>query len=159
MVMTMQYPVQIQGFESQSIEVKAPGLFSGPKLLVNGQPAPKGPKRNQMALHRDDGAEAVAVWKPRLLGLDVPQIAVDGETIQVVEPLPWYQWLWSALPVLLVFAGGAIGAFAGVLALFVNIKLFRSSLNGVVKYLATAAASFAAVLVYFVLATMISAVL
>jgi len=155
----MQYQVKIDGFESQTIQVQAPGLFSGAKLLVNGQPAPKGPKRNQMALRRDDGAEVVAVWKPRMLGLDVPQIAVDGKPIQVVEPLPWYQWLWSALPVLLVFAGGAIGAFAGVLALFVNLKVFRSSMNGAVKYLATAAASFTAVLVYFVLATMISAVL
>jgi hypothetical protein len=155
----MQYQVQIEGFESQTIQVQAPGLFSGAKLLVNGQPAPKGPKRNQMALRRDDGAEVVAVWKPRMLGLDVPQIAVDGKSIQVVEPLPWYQWLWSALPVLLVFAGGAIGAFAGVLALFVNLKVFRSSMNGAVKYLATAAASFTAVLVYFVLAVLISAVL
>jgi hypothetical protein len=155
----MQYQVQIEGFESQTIQVQAPGLFSGAKLLVNGQPAPKGPKRNQMALRRDDGAEVVAVWKPRMLGLDVPQIAVDGKSIQVVEPLPWYQWLWSALPVLLVFAGGAIGAFAGVLALFVNLKVFRSSMNGAVKYLATAAASFTAVLVYFVLAVLISAML
>lgn len=155
----MQYPVIIEGFENQKIEVKAPGLLAGPKLLVNGQPAPKGPKRNQMALRRDDGVDVTAVWKPRLLGLDVPQIVVDGKPIAVVEALNWYEWLWAALPVLLVFAGGAVGAMMGVLGLYVNIKLFRSSLNGVLKYAATGAATLAAGIAYAVVATLIAVAL
>lgn len=152
----MQYQVKIDGFESQTIQVQAPGFFSGPKLLVNGQPAPKGPKRNQMALRRDDGADVVAAWKPRMLGLDVPQIVVDGKPIAVVEALKWYEWLWAALPVLLVFAGGAVGAMVGMLGLYVNIKLFRSSLNGVLKYAAAGAVLAASGITYVVVATLLS---
>lgn len=152
----MQYPVQIEGFEDQMIEVKAPGLVAGPKLLVNGQPAAKGPKRNQFVLRRLDGSEAVAQWKPRLLGLDVPQLLVDGKTVEVAPSLQWYEWLWAALPLLLIFGGGAVGGFFGAMAFYTNIKLFRSSLGSVAKYAAAGAVLIAAGILYAVVATLLA---
>ena len=53
----MRYPLHLDGFEGQTLEVQPPGILSGPKLLVNGQPAPA--KRGQMALRRNDGRDAV----------------------------------------------------------------------------------------------------
>ena len=152
----MQYPVQIEGFEDQSIEVKAPSLLSGPKLLVDGQPAPKGPKRNQMLLRQSDGTEKVASWQPRFGGMDVPDLVVDGQTITVVDSLKWYDWIWCALPMALIFVGGLIGAFVGFAGFFINSKLFRSSLNGAAKYLAGGAVSLAAVITYVILALMVT---
>ena len=152
----MQYPVQIEGFEGQSIVVQAPGFLAGPKLLVNGQPAAKGPKRNQLSLRRNDGMEAVVQWKPRALGLDVPQLLVDGQTVEVVESLKWYEWLWSALPLVLIFSGGAIGGLLGAIGLFANIKLFRSSLSNIVKYLATGAVIVAVGVAYAIVAMLVA---
>ena len=52
----MNYPINIDGFEGQTLEMKPSGMLAGPQLLVNGQPAAKGPKRGQMLLRRTDGS-------------------------------------------------------------------------------------------------------
>jgi hypothetical protein len=150
----MRYPVQLEGFEGQAIEVQSGTLFTGPKLLVNGQPAPAARASRAMTLRRNDGREVVAAWKPQFLGLDTPQLLVEGKTISLVEPLKWYQWLWSALPLALAFLGGALGAVAGFVAMAINIRIFRSSLNGILKFVVTAAVSLGALVAYFIAAAL-----
>jgi hypothetical protein len=137
----MRYPVRLEGFEGQTIEIQPGGLFSGPKVLVNRQPAPKGNRRLDVILRRSDGTNVVATLKHRAFGLDVPQLVVDGKTIEVARPLKWYAWVWSALPLLLVFAGGALGGVAGFFGLTINAKIFHSQMNGLVKFVLTAIVS------------------
>ena len=60
-VVEMRFPVQMEGFEAQAIEVEAAGAFTGPKLLSGGKPALRGVKRGQFVLRRDDGREVVYV--------------------------------------------------------------------------------------------------
>ena len=150
----MNYSIQIEGFEGQNIEVQPPKLFDSPKLLVNGQRASSGPKRNQMVLRRNDGKEVIAFWKPRFLGLDVPQLSVDGKIIDVVEPLKWYERAWSGLSVLLIFSGGIIGGVVGFISFSINMKIFRSPLQTGAKYFASAGVSAAAVIIYFIVASL-----
>ncbi len=151
----MTYPLNLEGFEGQTLEVKPSGFFGGPQLLVNGQPAPKGPKRGQMLLRRSDGREVIATWKPALLGLDVPRLEVDGKQLTVVEPLKWYEWVWGGLPILLVFLGGALGAIAGFVAFGINTQVFRSTRNTALKFILTAVVSALAVVAYLILATLL----
>jgi hypothetical protein len=153
------YSIKLEGFEGQTIEVQPAGTFSGYKLLVNGQPAPQGPKRGQMLLCRDDGTQAIATWKAQLLGFDVPQLVVDGKPIALEEPLKWYEAVWSGWSVLLLFFGGALGAVAGFIAFSVNTKVFRSSLGSMEKYLLTAAISAVAVMAYLVVAALLASAL
>lgn len=151
----MGYTATIEGFEGQKIEVNV-GFWSGPKLLVNGQPAPKGQKRGEMLLQRNDGRQVVASWKPQALGFDVPQLVVDGKAVNLVEPLKWYQWVWGGWPVLLLFFGGALGAIAGVLGFSINAKIFRTEMSEVLKYVVTGAVSVLAVVAYFIVALVVS---
>lgn len=151
----MGYTATIEGFEGQKIEVNV-GFWSGPKLLVNGQPAPKGQKRGEMVLQRNDGRQVVASWKPQALGFDVPQLVVDGKAVNLVEPLKWYQWVWGGWPVLLLFFGGALGAIAGVLGFSINAKIFRTEMSEVLKYVVTGAVSVLAVVAYFIVALVVS---
>jgi hypothetical protein len=152
----MNYPVTLTGFEGQRVEVVPPGLVSGAKLLVNGQPAAAGPKRGQMLLLRDDGSQVIATWKPSALGFDVPKLVVDNQVVTVAVPLKWYQWAWAALPILLVFLGGAIGALCGIVGFSVNARIFRSGMNGVAKFAVTAVVSVVALAAYFVLAVLVT---
>lgn len=145
----MKYPLTINGFEGQSLEVQTSAL-AGTKLLVNGQPPAKGAKRGEMLLRRTDGTEVTAKWKPVFMGWDTPQLDLGGQVVTVVAPLKWYEWLWSALPVLLVFVGGFIGAVAGVIAVSINTRIFRSPMHGALRYLLTAAVSLITVVVYVV---------
>jgi hypothetical protein len=137
--------------------VQPGGVIVGPKLLINGQPAPTKPGllRGQFVLRRNDGREVMASWKPQMLGLDTPQIVVDGKTHTLVEPLKWYQWLWSILPMGLVFVGGALGALIGLITMSLNLRFQRSSLNGPLKFLLTGALTIVGVVGYFILAILL----
>jgi hypothetical protein len=151
----MNYPIRIEGCEGQNIEVQLSTMFAGPKLFVNGQPASKGPGRSQMILRRNDGNEIIATWKPMFLGLDVPQLSVNGIIIEVVEPLKWYEWVWSGIPILLIFSGGLIGGVIGFFSFTLSTKIFRSSFSTIGKYLVSAAISIAAVVIFFGIAAVI----
>ena len=150
----MSYPVKLPGFEGQEIVVEPAGFFSGPRLLVNGQPAPKGKGRGEMLVRRNDGKDVVFSFRNNFL--DVPALVVDGKPYELVVPLKWYEWAWNALPILLIFTGGALGALIGILAMSFNLKVFRSSENALLKYLLTGVVGVGAFVVYFVLAIFIS---
>lgn len=154
----MGYKIEIPGFEGQNIEI-IHSMWNGSNLFVNGQPAGPGPKRGEIRLRTTDGTETIATWRPQFIGLDVPQLMVNGQIIQAVKPLAWYQWAWIVWPpVALLFSGplgGIFGAFLGVLAIYFNIKILRSSLSNITKYIATAVVSAAMVVLYIAIDLMI----
>jgi hypothetical protein len=135
----MIYPVKIQGFENQNIEVKQ-GLFTGAKLLFNGQPAPSY-TRGVMLLSRDDGSKVDATWKKEFMGFDVPKLIVGGNEIQVVKHLQWYEYLWSGLLVLLLIYGGILGLVGAVFGLILNVRIFRSSKSRLLGFILTSIAT------------------
>ncbi len=150
----MKYAVNLEGFEGQKIEVLSANFFSGAKLLVNGAEARKGVKRGEMILTRDDGRAVVAVWRYNFL--DVPKLMVEDRTINVAKPLAWYEWVWNAWPIVLLFGGGALGGFFGALALVANLSVFRSQQNTWLRYVITGIISLAAVVAYLVAAILLS---
>jgi hypothetical protein len=143
----MRYPVRLEGFEGQTLEIQPGGFFSSPKVFVNHQPAPRG-KGREVILRRNDGSPVIATLKPRAFGLDVPQLVVEGKTIQVTAPLKWYVWAWIAWPLLLVFVGGALGGIAGALGFTTNARIVRSKMNGSAKFALTAAVSLLVVIAF-----------
>ncbi|PKO13396.1 MAG: hypothetical protein CVU39_19530 [Chloroflexi bacterium HGW-Chloroflexi-10] len=154
----MNYKVSIEGFEGQDIELKY-SMWTGAKLLVNGKLAPKGMKRGEMQLKRNDGFPVTATFKPNFLGLDAPNLFVDGKTIVVAESFKWYQWIWIILPVSLVFVGGLLGGLIGATGFILNSKIFRTDVNGVLKFLIAGGITAASVIAYFTIATLFSVLL
>ncbi len=146
----MNYPVNLEGFEGQRIEVQPAGFFGGAKLLVNDVEARKGVKRGEMLLTRNDGREVVAAWRNSFL--DVPKLIVENKVINVAKPLTWYEWIWNGWPIVLLFVGGALGGLIGAAALAINLNVFRSQQNPLLKYVITGVISFAALIVYLILA-------
>jgi hypothetical protein len=150
----MKYAVTLEGFQGHAIEVQPPGLLNGPMLLVDGQPAEKGAKRGEMILRKNDGKQVVAAWKPQFMGLDVPQLVVDGKVVSVAEPLKWYVWAWSAIPVGLLFIGGARGGLVGVIAFSINSNIFRSSPPRMATFALSGVVSIVAIVAYGVMAAL-----
>ncbi len=148
----MSYLANIEGFEGQKIKATV-SFWTGAKLFVNGVPAPRGLRRGEMILQRNDGRPVYARWRPQILGLDVPQLIIDGKTINFADPLNWYQWVWSALPILLVFFGGLLGGVAGIIAFSINTGIFRSTMTGNLKYVVTGVVSILAIVIYLVVGT------
>ncbi len=144
----MRIPIELEGFGKQKIEFEAPGLVTGGHLLVNGKAAPKGDKPGTLTLKRADGRAIEALFKPRLFGLDLPDLVVDGKTIELAEPMSIISVLWSAAPLVLVAMGGLLGGLVGAMAVWLNLFIFRTRLNKIVKYAATAGICMAAALFY-----------
>lgn len=144
----MKYTVNLEGFEGQRIEFQPAGLVTPAKLFVNDVEPRRGAKRGEMILTRNDGREVVATWRGSFL--DVPKLVVENKVINLAEPLTWYEWVWNAWPIVLLFIGGLLGGLFGGLALGLNLSIFRSQQNPLLKYVITGAISVAAVILYLV---------
>lgn len=127
----MKYPLEIEGCEGQDIELDSPGFLKAASLLVDGKVAPK-QKQGRFILTRNDGREILARIRPSLF-YDAPTVLVEGRTVRALEPLGWYQYVLSMLPVVLL-AGGLLGALLAILLIGTNIKIFRSSLGWPLQY-------------------------
>lgn len=129
----VRYPVKIVELPGRKVEVELPGVFSAATVFVDGQPAAKAAKRGQFLLRGADGRDSLIALKTSFLD-PVPQVLWAGRTIRVVEPLTWYQWLWTGIPLILVFAGGAIGGALGGVTMVFNIRILRSDLSAILRY-------------------------
>ena len=147
----MQHYVPAEGFEGRQLVVESAGLFSGPRLMLDGRPASKGPKRGQLLLRRNDGVDVIAQLRGVFVD-PIPQVTVDGKRIKIAEPLPWYVWVWSGLPIVLLFMGGALGAGLGMAAMMINGRIFRTNVHGALKFAITGAISLVTTLLFFTLA-------
>jgi hypothetical protein len=147
----MRYQMNLAGVSGRKIEVEST-IFGGSKLLVDGQPAPKGSKRSQFIVSGTDGRDSVVEFKT-VLPDPVPQVLWAGQTIRLEEPLSWYQWLWVCIPLVLMLVGGAIGGLVGAVAMTMNIRILRSNnMSGVLRYAATAILSVTAFGIYVAIA-------
>lgn len=147
----MRFPVSLPGFEDGRLEVES-GLWSGPRLLLDGQEAPRGAKRGEYLLRTSFGYEQAAVLQQGTFLDSAPSIVFGGETYRLAPPLRWYQWAWGGLPLLLMIVGGALGGMFGGLAAAINFRIFRSSRPPALQFVGAGLVSLAAVLLYFVTA-------
>jgi len=146
----MEYPVKIDGFEWRKLAVTSAEMFANPKLLVDGQSASQGQKRGEFILRKNNGAKVIAQVTAAYLGFDpVPQLIIDGKTIQIMEPLKTYQWIWSGIPLFLFFIGGVFGTLCSIIAFAINVRILRSQRSNAVKYLTTALVTIASVGIYY----------
>jgi len=149
----MEATIEFPGLEGRRLVLRASGMFSKAKLFLDGQPAPRGSKRGQFVLRRNDGSQVIAQLKATNLVSPYPQLIIDGQVVPVGEPFKWYQWIWAGLPLALIFVGGFIGAIFGALGAFLNGRILYTDrsqpmkflLNGIITLAAAAAYWFAGV--------------
>jgi hypothetical protein len=148
----VRYPVHLPELPGRRIEVEVAGTFSSPIILVDGQPANKGAKRGHFLVRGADGRDVVIGLKTSLD--PIPQVLFAGRTIRLADPLAWYQWLWSGIPLVLVLMGGALGGLLGGITMAFNVRILRSDLTAVARYALAAVLSVGALGAYLFFATM-----
>jgi hypothetical protein len=146
----MSYPLEIEGIKGKEITVVPGGFARVPKLLVNGRPAPKGPRRFTYRLRGDDGLKTLVRFQIKF-GDPVPVVFIDDRKVELVPGFKFYQVFWSAWPLLLIFVGGFLGGALGGLAFYLNMNVFRWDVREWEKYLLTACVSITTVLVFALL--------
>ena len=146
----MRIPIELEGFGNQNIEYELPGLFTSGHLLVNGKAAPAGDVPGTLKLKRADGKYVAALFRPRLFGLDLPDLVVGDAAVTLTEPMSIISAVWSAAPLVLMVVGGLLGGMVGGVATWINLYIFRTQLNKIVKYVLTAGVCLGAALTYAV---------
>jgi hypothetical protein len=148
----MQIEIKHPAFKAQRLSVETASFLTGPKLLLDGVVV----KRNGRSyLVASDTGQEVPV-KVIYNFLDpIPKVKIGEETIELAKPLQWYEYVWIGIPMLLVFAGGALGGFVGVGSTVVNGRIFRSDRGPLSKYALAAATTVAGTAVFFVIAVAI----
>ncbi len=150
----MKYQINLRGFEGQTVEVQPPGLLSGSKLFLNGEPAPRGAKRGEMLLRRNDGKDVTVRFKGFFL--DVPNLVVDDEVVQVVQPLKWYEWVWNCVPLLIAIGGGILPLLIAFVAISLNLSLFRKGESRLAKFGLTGLVSVCALVLFLALSALLA---
>jgi hypothetical protein len=148
----MRIEIQHPAFKSQRLSVETASIFAGPKLLLNGAVVKR---KGRGYLVQSDSGQDVAV-KVMYNFLDpIPKIKIGEETIELAKPLKWYEYVWIGIPMLLVFAGGALGGFVGAGSTVVNGRIFRSDRGAASKYALTGVTTVAGAAIFFVIAVAI----
>jgi hypothetical protein len=146
----MRIEVRHPAFKRQHLSVQtASSVFSSPKLLLNGAAVKK--EKGRYPVTSDSGAMKLVQMRYNLVD-PVPTLKIDEQTVNLLEPLQWYEYAWSGLPILLVFAGGALGGLVGGAATIANGRIFRSERSSIAKYGLAGLITVSAAVVFFVLA-------
>ncbi len=125
----MAFDVDIDGLKP-GIQFEAQTLFGAPKLLVDGQPAPKAPTRGKVLLPSLNGSQVEARLYP---GFTQTTVEIDGVKHPVGPKVPFALMLVAALPLGLIAVGGLLGGLCGGLAFGLNSSVARSDRSTVAK--------------------------
>ena len=153
--MAARYPIRIDGFENQKVELVSSGFFSPAKITVNGVKAEPGMKRNEILLRKPDGSK-VSVFFQNAFFDTIPRLIVNGKSIQVVPPLKWYQYIFCGLTLILIFIGGAIGSILSMVGFLINIRTMRVGWRPLWRYLAILATHIIVMAVYLAISVLIT---
>jgi hypothetical protein len=85
-----------------------------------------------------------------------PFLELNGEKIEIVEKLKWYQYTIGGLPLLLIFVGGLIGGGIGGGLSAYNFSVFRGEDTETMKYVKVIGITILGFVAYFVLSMLIS---
>lgn len=77
-----------------------------------------------------------------------PSLEINGVKNHIFKKLEWYQYTLGALPILMLFFGGAIGGGIGGVATMINFNIFREEGSEPLKYLKVVGVIIAAFLLY-----------
>jgi hypothetical protein len=150
----MDIPISYPGFEGRGLLLKD-SFVSGTSLWMDGA---RVNKVNKSYLLRDNQGRSIEV-KLKRAGLDpLPRLQIAGDLVRLAEPLKVHEYIWAALPLVLLI-GGAIGGGLGGAAAFLNLRVFRTDCAYALKYVITAAISGAALVTFLVLAALIAMLL
>jgi hypothetical protein len=152
----MDFAVSHPAFRSQNLSVRTAGLFTGPVVLLNGAAVKR--VKGKYDVRDDAGTERVVQLKSNFIDA-IPLVKIGNETVQLARPLRWYEYLWIGVPIVLMFAGGALGGGIGAFAAYSSSRIFRSDRSSGSKYALTGLISVAAFVGFFILAVAIQVAL
>jgi hypothetical protein len=148
----MRIDINHPAFKTQRLSVETASFFAAPKLLCNEVALKR--NRGSYLLGSDSGQQIKIQVKYNFLD-PIPKVKIGDATIELAKPLQWFEYTWIGVPMLLVFAGGALGGLVGAGSTVVNGRIFRSDRGAFLKYALAGVTTLVGAIVFFVLAVAI----
>ena len=98
-------PIKVDGFEGRNFVAREKGGFGMARLYLDGKPVKV--KFNKFTLVNNAGKEVQGKINPGFFIEHGNSIVVGDKIIQVRSSLQWYEYIWSAWTLSLIFMGGA----------------------------------------------------
>lgn len=135
----MKVPIEHPRFKGRGLTLHTAGRFHGPRIILDGRAVVS---INGCYVVRDNfGEQAFIKLKVRFLN-PIPEVKIDDEKIDlslidneklgISRRTNWDDYLISALPFLLFF-GGPLGVFIGLLTFLINLRVLRWRANPMEK--------------------------
>ena len=142
----MKHSFTLPDFPDDRFEIQQ-NFFGAPSILKNGFEVERSSEKGRPYLLPAAGGSVVKAYpKPSFPDM-IPQLEINGIKHRTVPKLPVAEYVVACLPLVLVAVGGGLGGLLGVLAMFLNLRVFRGSGTAFKKY----AVAIAITLVAFVI--------
>jgi hypothetical protein len=148
----VKYPLRIPALAGSDVALDSSGFWRS-TLTVDGRVYKS--RRKVFTVERPGRPPLEVRLKARLFD-PVPNLEVDGEVVQVVPALQWYEYVWCCLPLALLPLGGALGGAIGGATSVVNVTAFRSVQHPLGRYALAGAITFGAFAAFLLLALRLS---
>jgi hypothetical protein len=147
------YAGRAKGFEGRQVMVRPGTFFHRAFLMIDGAKPLREPEKNFLRLYllRDNfGKEVVADLQTRIFD-PIPKVVIGDRVVELARPLFWHEYAWMSIPIIMIVAGGALGALFGAATVHFNSKIFRSDRRTFIKYLLTGLVSAIATFMFVIL--------
>ena len=139
--------ITLYGYPNDTFEIEHSAMTGKVKITKNGVELKQSTEKGKpFLLIQENG-----VVEPDF----APFLELNGEKIEIVEKLKWYQYAIGGLPMLLIFVGGLIGGGIGGGLSAYNFSVFRGDNTEVMKYVKVIGITILGFVVYLVLSGLI----
>jgi hypothetical protein len=128
----MRFEVVHPEFQRQRLSVFTSDLpLVAPVLLLNGDIVK--PTKSQYTLLNDVGVPVTVRLKWNMFD-PIPVVMVRNERIQLARGLTLFEYVWIALPMMMMLVGGALGGGIGSVAAILNARVMRSDKPATIRF-------------------------
>jgi len=149
----MEYPINLPNLKYDQLKLVTPRIYGKPKIYLNDNEIEK--RNNRYLINTNEEKPILITLKNNYLD-PIPKVFINDHQIHVAKAIKWYEYIWTGLPILMVFQGGLLGALFGLISLRINLNIFRSDKNTLVKYLLTLVVSVIFVLIFLIIAAVLN---
>jgi hypothetical protein len=149
----MKYQFRLPTIQNSIFELHA-SIWSGKyTLLKDGIPVERSTEKGRPFLIPDNAGREVRAYPKRTSDF-APALEINGERFRVVRLLKWYQYAIGALPLGLLFIGGAMGGVVGVVGTMLSYEILRQDGSAAIKYLKLAGIVIGSFVLYIAIVTL-----
>lgn len=152
--MTIQFT--LTDYPNDTFEIERSIMTGKVRLTRNGVELEQSNEKGKPFLLRRNNGTTEQLFVKSSFPDFAPFLELNGEKIEIVEKLTWYQYAIGGLPLLLIFIGGLIGgAIGGGLSAY-NFSIFRGEDTETMKYVKVIGVSILGFIAYLFLATLLT---